>query len=432
MSTLPPMIPLPSPPASCPPAGQGGLSDIQTINYNGPRVNKAVLDSKFPTSKVSKRVSGLSDITAALPTNFNWRDIQYVDIETPRDQGQCGSCWAFSSSTCLGDRYAVKFTPDGKIRGDNLATSTVKGCKAPKPSVVWTLSCSSPNADTANGCDGGRPSDACEFFGSVGNKLETCWPYSIIQNNSPNNNWTSVVCLNQLSDNCCLSCCNNDRAKNKFYTVRLPNQEFYDVLWHKKVNGDISSSNDIDLEGTILNMKREIYTKGPIISSFAVYYDFFDFWQNKASDPDAVYIPDASTKFDGGHAIVIVGWGVNSKGIQYWLIRNSWGTSQADGGYFKMARSDQISNQSNWNGIDVPIIIDNSIMGGAITFDIPDTINFTPEPFIKSSSNSGSDSSSFSNFLSSIGTKISNNTLLFGLIIIGIIGLIIVLRLLKK
>ncbi|NDB86123.1 MAG: hypothetical protein EB127_25990, partial [Alphaproteobacteria bacterium] len=411
---------LPSPPAICPPAGAGSLSDIETIKYKGPRLNKAVLVSKFPRSKVSKRAIGLSDITSALPTNFNWRDNQYVNIESPRDQGQCGSCWAFSSSTCLGDRYAVKFTPEGKLRGDNLATSTVKGCKAPKPSVVWTLSCASPNSDTDNGCNGGLPSDACEFFGNTGNKLETCWPYSIVQNDG----WTSVPCLNQLSDNCCNSCCNDDRSKNKFYTVRLPNGEFYDVLWHSKVDGQISSSNDVDLEGSILNIKREIYSKGPVISSFAVYNDFMGFWETKASDPDQVYMPNASSGFEGGHAIVIVGWGVNSKGIKYWLIRNSWGTDGADGGYFKMAQSDQI-NQSNWNGIDVPIIMDgNSIMGGAITFDIPDTVNFTPEPFMDPNPIDNSNSSPAKNFFNSVSKTIKNNKVLFSLILAIILVLI--------
>jgi hypothetical protein len=58
-----------------------------------------------------------------------------------------------------------------------------------------------------------------------------------------------------------------------------------------------------------------------------------------------------------GHAVVIVGWGVSDKPIkifvpnetdpnkkevtisscQYWVVRNSWGTSWGDGGYFKIA-----------------------------------------------------------------------------------------------
>ena len=34
----------------------------------------------------------------------------------------------------------------------------------------------------------------------------------------------------------------------------------------------------------------------------------------------------------GGHAVKIVGWGVEG-GINYWICANSWGTSWGDGGY---------------------------------------------------------------------------------------------------
>jgi len=39
----------------------------------------------------------------------------------------------------------------------------------------------------------------------------------------------------------------------------------------------------------------------------------------------------------GGHAIVIVGWGVKD-GLPYWLIRNSWGVNWGDGGHFRVRR----------------------------------------------------------------------------------------------
>ena len=39
----------------------------------------------------------------------------------------------------------------------------------------------------------------------------------------------------------------------------------------------------------------------------------------------------------GGHAIVIVGWGIE-KNKKYWIIRNSWGKNWGNKGYFKMIR----------------------------------------------------------------------------------------------
>ena len=39
----------------------------------------------------------------------------------------------------------------------------------------------------------------------------------------------------------------------------------------------------------------------------------------------------------GGHAIKIIGWGVED-GTDYWLIVNSWNAEWGDHGYFKIKR----------------------------------------------------------------------------------------------
>ena len=39
----------------------------------------------------------------------------------------------------------------------------------------------------------------------------------------------------------------------------------------------------------------------------------------------------------GGHAIKILGWGVED-GVKYWLVANSWNSDWGDKGFFKILR----------------------------------------------------------------------------------------------
>jgi cathepsin B len=55
-----------------------------------------------------------------------------------------------------------------------------------------------------------------------------------------------------------------------------------------------------------------------------VYEDFFSY-------KSGVYSP-TSTSVAGGHAIKVLGWGVES-GKKYWLCANSWGSGWGMSGY---------------------------------------------------------------------------------------------------
>jgi hypothetical protein len=42
-------------------------------------------------------------------------------------------------------------------------------------------------------------------------------------------------------------------------------------------------------------------------------------------------------QFLGGHAVKIIGWGVEN-GVKYWLVANSWNADWGDHGFFKIIR----------------------------------------------------------------------------------------------
>jgi cathepsin B len=71
-------------------------------------------------------------------------------------------------------------------------------------------------------------------------------------------------------------------------------------------------------------------TYGSVEGSFTVYEDFLTY-------KSGVYQWSGKGKQLGGHAIKILGWGVEN-GTPYWLCANSWNESWGDNGYFKILR----------------------------------------------------------------------------------------------
>ncbi|KAF6245552.1 hypothetical protein COO60DRAFT_36762 [Scenedesmus sp. NREL 46B-D3] len=78
---------------------------------------------------------------------------------------------------------------------------------------------------------------------------------------------------------------------------------------------------------------RHIRQHGAVVARFDVYSDFDSFFADKRN-AQAVYRPSASAYFQFYHAITLVGYN-NER--QYWLVKNSCGSSWADNGLFKVA-----------------------------------------------------------------------------------------------
>ena len=61
----------------------------------------------------------------------------------------------------------------------------------------------------------------------------------------------------------------------------------------------------------------------------------FHFWQ--ILDRNGVYNDKDCDGAKFNHAVVIVGWG-NLNGINFWIVRNSWGSHWGENGYFLIER----------------------------------------------------------------------------------------------
>jgi len=98
------------------------------------------------------------------PTNYNYYDCGVV---TPvYNQGQCGSCWAFSATETIESYYALE------------------GGQLTELSVEQIVSCDTGGSDA--GCNGGFPSGAYQYVESAGGiEANSSFPYSAESGNAP-------------------------------------------------------------------------------------------------------------------------------------------------------------------------------------------------------------------------------------------------------
>lgn len=264
-------------------------------------------------------------------------------ITTGLNQSTCGCCFAFAISTALSDRYAITYD-----------------IPSPTLSAAYTIS-SYFNDRDINICDiGASVFDVCKFVENNGIKYEKCWPYSVLKCAPDTSTLTVPNNLSSL-DGC--ACPINDLEENsKFYINK--NSTKYLI----STKDGILSKDPLDTEIVIMN---DIMNNGTVITSIYIYDDFKIFWDTS----DGIYIrnPDISNKYDGGHAMCIIGWGqeedvVNNKCIKYWIVRNSWGVNNNHkDGLCKIAKSSSI-DKSSWIGIDIPIYLsDIMITGGCVS-----------------------------------------------------------------
>jgi hypothetical protein len=111
-----------------------------------------------PTSDLYSADAELLDetsYTAALPTRFDWRDVDGTNYITPVKRQRCGDCWAFAAIGALEARQAI----DGTSNEDLSEQLLVSSC-----------------CDTGS-CSGGYIVSTSRFMRDTGSPDEGCYPY---------------------------------------------------------------------------------------------------------------------------------------------------------------------------------------------------------------------------------------------------------------
>jgi cathepsin B len=225
---------------------------------------KAMMGTKLSVIEETGEDLGF-EADAEFDARTQWPDV----VNYIKDQGQCGSCWAFGAVESLEDRICVQ--SKGAVKSD-LSEQHLVTCD-------WV----------GMGCSGGWPLSAFGYLSIFGVPTEECQAYTAGQSGE---DWG------------CSSECDDSSVSNQKYRCQYPWMNF-------------SAS----------GIKSELKARGPVETTMMVYEDFINY-------EGGIY-KHVTGKLLGGHAIKMVGWGIED-GVKYWIAANSWSATWGEDGYFRI------------------------------------------------------------------------------------------------
>lgn len=259
---------------------------------------------------------------STVPDNFDgiraWRNY----LTPVKNQCNCGGCWAFATTACLAAR--INIWTDNKVHVDLSAANLIYcnwGGETEYDIVVDAferhldfkdLTKEIRDAVLTVGCSGETLIGAWQYLYRYGTPTEDCQPYT-----GPKGDLCAVQ-IGQTIPSC-------ELVAGESYDLC---QDGSPQLQYRSGGFYIVGADSSDKEKAI---REEVYKFGPVTTGMRVYDDLFE-WDGRG-----VYKWNGTSPLSGGHAVVIVGWGVMD-GTPYWQVRNSWGPEWGDNGYFRLPR----------------------------------------------------------------------------------------------
>ena len=271
-----------------------------------------------------------------VPEQFDGRKVWAGLLSPVANQGSCGSCWAFASTSTLADRFNIQsmgmmhvvLSAAKVILCDFKYADNIKHPEKEQELVAERQS----RSNKTSACFGNTLADAWQYLYTIGTNTRKCVPYdkkyglfkefdTLGSFSEPQRMPTCAQVTGILGDMCADFTYNEYNAEESGTPAR-----FYRALHFYAIAGVPKDG------GNEFHIRYNIFRWGPVSASFAVYPDFYTF-----DAKNAIYEWNGNGEQVGGHAVEIVGWG-SENGKDYWIIENSWGTDWGEDGYFRMVR----------------------------------------------------------------------------------------------
>jgi len=224
-----------------------------------------------PASGSSKPLKIASNIPQFFDARQTWPS---CNISMIRDQGSCGSCWAFGAAESFTDRLCIA----------QKAVITL--------SPEYMISC----YKNLYGCDGGYVDLVHLDMRDIGTVTDQCMPYE------------------DAAEKCIKDVCVDQKTPVKMFKMK----EVHDVYVPFKDDENVRA------------IQTEIMQNGPVETAFWVFADFMHYG-------GGIYTRSPGSGLAGGHAVKIIGWG-EENGVPYWTVANSWGSDWGEDGFFRILR----------------------------------------------------------------------------------------------
>merc|ERR1712072_825716 len=284
----------------------GASSTMNGVKADSKEALKAAIESGEIESFIDE---SNGDIPDTFDSEANWPHCAKI-IGDIRDQSHGGCCWAFAGAEAASDRMCIATNATLMLplsAQDVCFNSNYDGCDGGQIDTPWSFIKQS-GAVTGGQYKGTGPfgSGLCSSF-----SLPHCHHHGP-QGSDPYPAEGQPGCPSQSSPRG-PSKCDSD--------AKSPHSDFSSDKY-------TYSGNTISAPGEA-GIQQAIMSGGPVETAFTVYSDF----ENYAG---GIY-HHVSGGMAGGHAVKMVGWGVEG-GEKYWKIANSWGPGWGEQGYFRMKR----------------------------------------------------------------------------------------------